>query len=261
MGKPADLKYERKGHVLILALNRSAKSNAISKGLLADLSEALARAANDEQVRVVVLRAEGKHFSVGADVDEIKGFMSVADYEDFFRCFHETLNRLENLPKPTIAAINGLALGGGCELCLAADIRIAAENASFALPEIKLGTLPGAGGTQRLPRIVGASKALEMIYTGDSISVQEAYRIGLVNKVVPPEKLKGEAIGLARRLEKGPPIALRTAKLLIRQGSNLERGAALELAIKSVSQLAATDDQQEGFRAFLEKRDPKFVGR
>jgi enoyl-CoA hydratase len=261
MGEHADLKYEKKGHVLILALNRSAKSNAISKGLLADLSEALARAANDEQVRVVVLRAEGKHFSVGADVDEIKGFMSVADYEDFFRCFHETLNRLENLPKPTIAAINGLALGGGCELSLAADIRIAAENASLALPEIKLGTLPGAGGTQRLPRIVGASKALEIIYTGDSISAQEAYRIGLVNKVVPPEKLKGEAIGFARLLETRPPIALRTAKLLIRQGSNLERAAALELEIKSVSQLAATDDQREGFRAFLEKRDPKFVGR
>jgi len=112
-----------------------------------------------------------------------------------------------------------------------------------------------------LPRIVGAGKALEMIYTGDSVSAQEAYRIGLVNKVVPSEKLKGEAIGLARRLERRPPIALRTAKLLIKQGTNLERGAALELEIKSVSLLAATDDQQEGFRAFLEKREPKFVGR
>ena len=255
------LKYEKKGHVLILALNRPAKSNAINKQVLADLSEALQRGADDDQVRVVVLRAGGKHFSVGADIDEIKGLVSVADYEDFFRSFHDTLTRLENLPKPTIAAVNGIALGGGCELSLAADIRIAAENASFALPEIKLGTLPGAGGTQRLPRIVGASKALEMIYTGDFISAEEAYRIGLVNKVVPSKKLKGEAIGFARRLERKPPIALRTAKLLIKQGLNLEHGAALELEIKSVSQLAATDDQREGFRAFLEKRDPKFLGR
>jgi len=255
------LKYERQGHALMLTLNRPEKSNAINKQLLLDLSKAFRRGANDEKVRVLVLMAEGKRFSVGADIDEIKKFTSPADYESFFRLFHNALGRLENLPKPTIAAIHGFALGGGCELSLAADIRIAAEGATFGLPEIKLGTLPGAGGTQRLPRIVGETKALEMIFTGDVIGAEEGYRIGLVNKVVPPEKLKDEAIGLARRLEKRPPIALRTAKLLVKQGLNMELGAALEFEIKSVSLLAATDDQQEGFRAFLEKREPRFLGR
>jgi len=255
------LKYEEQGHILILSLNRPEKSNAINTQLLLDLSEALRRGANDEKVRVVVLMAEGERFSVGADIDEIKGFTSPADYESFFSLFHNTLRRLESLPKPTIAAIHGFALGGGCELSLAADVRIAAEGASFGLPEIKLGALPGAGGTQRLPRIVGETKALEMIFTGDVIGAEEGHRIGLLNKVVPSTKLKDEAMDLARRLEKGPPLALRTAKLLIKQGLNMDLGAALEFEIKSVSLLAATDDQQEGFRAFLEKREPRFVGR
>ena len=255
------LKYEEQGHILILSLNRPEKSNAINTQLLLDLNEALRRGANDGKVRVVVLMAEGKRFSVGADIDEIKGFTSPADHESFFSLFHNTLRRLESLPKPTIAAIHGFALGGGCELSLAADVRIAAEGACFGLPEIKLGALPGAGGTQRLPRIVGEAKALEMIFTGDVIGAEEGYRIGLLNKVVPSAKLKDEAMDLARRLEKGPPLALRTAKLLVKQGLKMELGAALEFEIKSVSLLAATDDQQEGFRAFLEKREPRFVGR
>lgn len=255
------LKYEIKDHLLILTLSRPDRSNAINQQLLEDLSRACDRAEAEEEIRVVVLTAEGKHFSVGADIDEIKGFNSIADYEDFFVLIQNTFNKLENLHKPTIAAVNGLALGGGCEMSLATDLRIAAEDASLGLPEIKLGAVPGAGGTQRLPRIVGESRALEILYTGDVISAAEAHRIGLVNKVVPAEKLKDEAVTFARRLERRPPIALRTAKLLVKKGLNMELGAALEFEIKSASLLAATEDQQEGFRAFLEKREPKFVGR
>lgn len=255
------LKYEIKDHLLILTLSRPDRSNAINQQLLEDLSRACDRAEAEEEIRVVVLTAEGKHFSVGADIDEIKGFNSIADYEDFFVLIQNTFNKLENLHKPTIAAVNGLALGGGCEMSLATDLRIAAEDASLGLPEIKLGAVPGAGGTQRLPRIVGESRALEILYTGDVISAAEAHRIGLVNKVVPAGKLKDEAVTFARRLERRPPIALRTAKLLVKKGLNMELGAALEFEIKSASLLAATEDQQEGFRAFLEKREPKFVGR
>ncbi len=255
------LKYEKQDHLLLLTLNRPDKSNALNKPLLEDLNRAFEKAAKDEEIRVIVLAAEGKHFSVGADIGEIKEFVSVADYENFFIRIHDTFNRIDNLRKPVIAAVNGLALGAGCEMCLVADLRIAAGDASFGVPEIKLGALPGAGGTQRLPRIVGEAKALEMIYTGDLVSAEEAYRIGLVNRIVPSAKLKDEAIGFAHHLEGRPPIALATAKLLVKQGLNMELGAGLDLEVKNVSLLAATEDQREGFRAFMEKREPKFIGR
>lgn len=255
------LKCEKQGKLLVVSLNRPEKSNAINKRLLGELESAFEEGARDEEIRVVVLASEGKHFSVGADIEEMKGFMSVSDYEDFFVRIQGSFKKLESLRKPTIAAVNGFALGSGCEMSLAADLRIAADDASFGVPEIKLGAVPGAGGTQRLPRIVGESKALEMIYTGDFINAVEAYRIGLVNKVVPCQKLREEAISFAHRLASRPPVALRTAKLLVKQGMNMELSAALEFEIKSASLLAATEDQREGFLAFLEKRDPKFVGR
>jgi len=261
MEKFVHLKYEKQEGLLLLTLNRPDKSNAINKQLLEDLNYAFERATKDQEIRVVVLTGEGKHFSVGGDIGEICGFTSAADFEDYFMRIHETFGKFENLRKPTIAAVNGLALGGGCEMSLAADLRIAADDASFGVPEIKLGALPGAGGTQRLPRIVGEAKALEMLYTGDFVSAEEAYRIGLVNRVVPSDKLRDEAIGFARRLEKRPPIALAAAKRLVKQGLKMELGAALEFGVKTVSLLAVTEDQQEGFRAFLEKREPKFVGR
>jgi enoyl-CoA hydratase len=261
MAELIHLKFEKQGHLLILTLNRPEKGNAINAQLLSDLNHAFEKAARDQEIRAVVLAAEGKHFSVGADIGEIKQFGSVADYENFFTRFHDTLNRIDHLRKPLIAAVNGLALGGGCEMCLVADLRIAADDASFGVPEIKLGALPGAGGTQRLPRIVGEAKALEMIYTGDSVTAEEAHRIGLVNRIVPCAKLRDEAIGLGHRLQEGPPIALATAKLLVKQGLKMELGAALDFEIKSVSALAATEDQREGFQAFTEKRAPKFVGR
>ena len=255
------LKCEKQEKLLVVLLNRPEKSNAINKRLLRELESAFEKGAGDEDIRVVVLASEGKHFSVGADIEEIKDFVSVADYEDFFVRIQASFKKLESLRKPTIAAVNGLALGAGCEMSLAADLRIAGDDASFGLPEIKLGAVPAAGGTQRLPRIVGEGKALEMIYTGDFISAAEAYRIGLVNKVVPYQKLREEALGFAHRLARRPPVALRTAKLLVKQGMNMELSAALEFEVKSASLLAATEDQQEGFRAFLEKREPKFVGR
>jgi len=255
------LKCEKQGKLLMVLLNRPEKSNGINKRLLGELESAFEKGARDEDIRVVVLASEGKHFSVGADIEEVKEFVSVADYEDFFSRIQGSFNKLESLRKPTIAAVNGFALGAGCEMSLAADLRIAADDAFFGLPEIKLGAVPAAGGTQRLPRIVGEGKALEMIYTGDFISAAEAYRIGLVNKVVPHQELREEAISFARRLASRPPVALRTAKLLVKQGMNMDLSAALEFEVKSASLVAATEDQREGFRAFLEKREPKFVGR
>lgn len=255
------VRYEKQGHVLILTLNRPEKSNAINRQLLSDLNHACDMAEADEEVRVAVLAAEGRHFSVGADINEITGFATVADYEDFFLRVHDTFNRIENLKKPVIAAVNGLALGGGCEMCLVADLRFAADDASFGVPEIKLGALPGAGGTQRLPRLVGMSKAMEMIYTGDSVNANEAYRIGLVNRVVSSGRLKDEVMAFAQQLGKRAPIALRTGKLLVRQGLGMGMQAGLDLEIRSVSSLAGTEDQREGFRAFAEKREPRFTGR
>jgi enoyl-CoA hydratase/carnithine racemase len=255
------LKCEKQEKVLVVLLNRPEKSNAINKRLLGELERTLENGARDEEIGVVVLSSEGKHFSVGADIEEVKDFRSVADYENFFSRIQGCFNTLDSLPKPTIAAVNGFALGAGFELSLATDLRIAADDAAFALPEVKLGAIPGAGGTQRLPRIVGESRALEMIYSGDPIRASDAYRIGLVNKVVPPRELLEEAIRFARRLASRPPVALRTAKRLVKQGRNMELGAALEFEAKSAVLVATTEDQREGFRAFLEKRDPKFVGR
>ncbi len=255
------LKYEKQGKLLVVSLNRPEKSNAINMRLLEELDRAFEKGARDEEISVLLVASEGKHFSVGADIQEMKALVSVADYEEFFVHIQECFKKLETLPKPTIVAVNGFALGAGCEMALAADLRIAAADASFGVPEIKLGAVCGAGGSQRLPRLVGESKALEMIYTGDFISATEAYRIGLVNKVVPSHQLREKTISFAHRLESRSPVALRTAKLLVKQGMKMELNAALEFEIKSASLLAATEDQREGFRAFLEKRDPKFMGR
>jgi enoyl-CoA hydratase len=231
MGDFVHLRYEKRGHLLILTLNRPEKSNALNRQFLSDLGDAFLRASQDDEIRVVIINAEGKHFCVGADIDEIRGFVSLSEHEGFLRLFSDTFNRLESLEKSTIAAI------------------------------IKLGALPGAGGTQRLPRLVGVSRALEMIYTGDPIDAEEALRIGLVNKVVPSEELKEASLGFGHRLERKPSIALRTAKMLAKQGLKMQLQEALEFEIKKVNALAATEDQKEGFRAFMEKREPRFMGR
>ncbi len=256
-----NLLCEKQGSVFVARLNRPDKMNSLTNELLAELDRLISLVAEDSEVRALVIAAEGKNFCVGADISAVRNVGTTVEWQQFFRKIHGTMNKLENLPKPTIAAIQGYALGGGCEMTLACDLRVAAENAFLGLTEIKLGTLPGAGGTQRLPRIVGAGKALELLYLGDPVSAQEARSIGLVNKVVPAGEVLESAVALAGKLASRPPIALSSAKMLVRKGSEMPLDAALDLEIQTVSLLASTEDQKEGMAAFMEKRPPQFKGR
>ncbi len=243
-----------------VVLNRPDKLNAISVEMLRELSNVLDELEEDERVRVLILTGEGRAFSAGADVQSFIGITPVKAMI-YSRKFQEVLFKLEYYTKPVIAALNGYTLGGGLELAMAADFRIASETAMLGQPEINLGFIPGAGGTQRLPRLVGRSRAKELIYTGDMIPAQEAARIGLVDRVVPPERLEQEARQLAMKLAEKPPLALMAAKYAIQMGleTNIWTGMALESSLFGL--LFSTDDVAEGVAAFLEKRKPKFKGR
>ena len=254
------LVYEKQDNMLTITLNRPAKKNALSNQLIDELRTAISEAKDNAEVRAVIMTGANSSFSAGADVGDVDLSSPVAT-KGFLEGFQDVLNSLEGLGKPTIAAINGLALGGGCELALVCDIRIASKRATIGLSEIKLGLLPGGGGTQRLPRIVGMSKALEMLYTGDAIDAEDAYRIGLVSRVVDPDKLMDEARMLARSFVDKPPLALRMAKEAVKRGANMDLKSALQFEIQCVSILSSTEDHTEGIKAFLEKRKPQFKGR
>ena len=228
--------------------------------MIKELSRALDEIEENEEIRVVILTGSGRAFSAGADVTAFAGvtpFKSMV----FSKKFQEMLFKLEYFTKPVIVAINGYALGGGLELAMAGDIRIASRTAQLGQPEINLGFIPGAGGTQRLPRLVGPSRAKELIYTGDMIPADEAHRIGLVDKVVAPEQLEREARTLALKLAEKPPLALVAAKYAIQMGleTNIWTGMQLESSLFGL--LFSTEDVVEGVTAFLEKRKPKFKGR
>ncbi len=243
-----------------IILNRPDKLNAINPEMLKELTETLDELEEDEKIRVVILTGSGRAFSAGADVT---GFMGITPVKAmiYSRKFQEILFKMEYYTKPIIAALNGFTLGGGLELAMATDFRIASETAMLGQPEINLGFIPGAGGTQRLPRLIGRSRAKELIYTGDMIPASEAYKMGLVDKVVPPEKLEQEARALALKLAEKPPLALMAAKYAIQTGmeTNIWAGMALESSLFGL--LFSTDDVVEGVTAFLEKRKPKFKGR
>jgi enoyl-CoA hydratase/3-hydroxyacyl-CoA dehydrogenase len=243
-----------------IILNRPERLNAINLDMLRELSKTLDDLEEDDRIRVVILTGSGRAFSAGADVT---GFVGVTPIKAaiFSRKFQEILNKIEYYTKPVIVAINGYALGGGLEIAMSGDIRIASETAQLGQPEINLGIIPGAGGTQRLPRLIGKSKAKEMIFTGDMISANEALKLGLVDYVVPPEKLLDEARRLALKLSEKPPIALMAAKYAINIGleTNIWTGLAYESSLFGL--LFSTEDVIEGVSAFLEKRKPKFKGK
>ncbi|NOR21846.1 MAG: crotonase, partial [Candidatus Aminicenantes bacterium] len=206
------LMYEKKENIGLLTINRPEKMNAISQELTAELSLFLDEIENDDELRVIVITGAGdKAFVAGADINELVD-RDARLGRRVSRERQEIFSRIENLHVPVIAAVNGYALGAGLELALACSIRICSELAQFGAPEVKLGIIPGDGGTQRLPRLVGQGRAMEMIITGDFIAAQEAYRIGLVNKVFPPEKLMEEAMELAKKIASRPPLAVRYAK-------------------------------------------------
>ncbi len=235
--------------------------NAISQELTAELSLFLDEIENDDELRVIVITGAGdKAFVAGADINELVD-RDARLGRRVSRERQEIFSRIENLHVPVIAAVNGYALGGGLELALACSIRICSEKAQFGAPEVKLGIIPGDGGTQRLPRLVGQGRAMEMIITGDFIDAQEAYRIGLVNKVFPPEKLKEEAMELAKKIASRPPLAVRYAKEAVNrsQEGDSASGFALESYLHALS--CTTEDKKEGVSAFLEKRKGKFKGK
>ena len=254
--------YERRDGYAVITLNRPDKYNALSLQLLRELAEACDRAEADESVRAVVLTGAGKAFCAGADVGEMQAVTSPVDAERWVRERATLFERVGACEKPVIAAINGVAFGGGLEIAMQADIRIAAQSARLGQPEIKLGLIPGAGGTQRLARLIGLGRALEWLMTGDAMDAQEAYRVGLVNRVVPDGEVLAEAERLAGRLAEQAPLALRLIKEVTRRGLDgpLSLGLAREREAFAVA--LASQDAREGIRAFLERRQPTpFQGR
>jgi enoyl-CoA hydratase len=256
-----NLKLETREGVALLTVNRPQKMNAMNFETMAELERAFSALASDEGVAAVVLTGAGeKAFVAGADIQELARQTATTGHETALRG-QSVFRRIETLGKPVIAAINGFALGGGLELALSCHLRVAAENAKLGLPEVTLGAIPGYGGTQRLARLVGRGRASEMILTGDPIDAAEALRIGLVNKVVPRESLLETADGLARRMTRNAPLALRHALLAIDQGLevDLEKGLLLEATLFGI--LCGTEDLKEGMSAFLEKRKASFRGK
>lgn len=255
------LVYEKKDGVGIISLNRPAKMNALNSELISELDRLLDVIASDGEIVVVIIKGSDKFFAAGADISELNAIASPLAAHRFAEKAQSLFKKLSELRQPVIAAVSGPALGGGCELCLACDMRIAAENARFGLPEIKLGLLPGAGGTQRLARLIGAGPAKEMLFSGDPIDALEAYRIGLVNRVTSVELLMEEAMALAMKLAVRPRFALQTIKRLVNEGLNMDLHSALAHESRCFELLFSTEDQKEGVKAFIEKRKPDFQGR
>jgi enoyl-CoA hydratase/carnithine racemase len=257
----ANVQYEKKGSIAYVTVNRPKVLNALNTPTWTDLHAAFEDAKADASVRGVILTGAGdKAFIAGADISELAD-VDAYGAEESSRFGQGVLDLVENLGKPVIAAINGFALGGGCETAMACTIRIAAEHAKFGQPEVKLGLLPGGGGTQRLPRLVGKGRALQLILTGETISAQEAYRIGLVNEVVSAADLIGRAEAILKQIMANAPIAVKFSLDAANKGLETSQREGLALEASYFGICAATEDKKEGTSAFLEKRAPKFRGR
>ncbi len=254
------IKLENRAGVVIFTINRPEKLNALNSKVHAEGVAALDELKKDDSARVVVITGAGeKSFIAGADISEFAGQTPMTQRNLFYQ--RSLFNSLDTFPKPVIAMINGFCLGGGCELALACDIRTAGEKARFGQPEINLGIIPGGGGTQRLTRLIGEGKSMEMILTGEMIDAAEAFRLGLVNHVFATGELETETIALASRIAEKSPIALQMAKEAVKLASrsNLDEGLRREIDLFAVC--FSTEDKEEGVSAFLEKRNPVFKGR
>jgi enoyl-CoA hydratase len=253
--------YEKKGAIGYVTVNRPKVLNALNTPTWKDLRTAFENARDDAAVRGVILTGAGdKAFIAGADISEL-AHVAAFEAEQSSRFGQEVLDLIENLGKPVVAAINGFALGGGCETAMACTIRIAVETAKFGQPEVTLGLVPGGGGTQRLPRLVGKGRALQLILSGEMISAQEAYRIGLVNEIVPAADLITRAEAILKKVASNAPIAVKLALEAANKGMDTSQGEGLLLEAAYFGLCAATEDKKEGTTAFLEKRAPQFRGR
>ncbi|WHY59666.1 enoyl-CoA hydratase/isomerase family protein [Cytobacillus firmus] len=242
-----------------IIINRPELRNALNIDTLLEIETALDKMRDDEDIRVIIFTGAGeKSFAAGADISQLSKRTMIDALKPNMTA---TYRKIEDYEKPTIAAINGYALGGGLELALACDIRVASLNAKVGLPEVGLGIMPGAGGTQRLSRIIGKGKAMELILTGDVITAAEAERLNLISKAVPQEELIETAKGYARRISVKGPLALRMAKAAVNRGADMEMETALYLEKLAQTILIGSEDKLEGTQAFLEKRTPQFKGK
>ena len=253
--------YEKKGAIAYVTVNRPKVLNALNLRTWTDLQTAFEDARDDAEVRGVILTGAGdKAFIAGADISEL-AHVSAVEAEQTSSFGQAVLNLVENLGKPVIAAVNGFALGGGCETAMACTIRIAAENAKFGQPEVRLGLLPGGGGTQRLPRLVGKGRALQLILSAETINAAEAFRIGLVNEVVTAADLIPRAEAILKQIFANAPIAVKYSLQAVNKGLETSQAEGLALEASFFGLCAATEDKKEGTSAFLEKRSAQFQGR
>ncbi len=252
--------YEKSGHVAWITLNRPDVLNAQNDGLRLDLRTCLERARDDDEIYVMVITGAGSRaFSAGADISEFPKLTTSQQLMRHGRANH--IYMIRDIPKPVVAMVNGLALGGGLEVVLACDIAIASETAKFGLPEIRVGVIPGAGGTQTLPRLIGEKRARELIYTGNMITAAEALQMGIVNRVVPADKLRSTTEELVGTLLKRSPVLLKIAKLAVNASLETTFSAGLGAERNLFAAAFGTADQKEGARAFLEKREPHYQGK
>ncbi|WP_207744648.1 enoyl-CoA hydratase/isomerase family protein [Desulfallas sp. Bu1-1] len=259
----AMVELRKEDQVAVLTINNP-PVNALNSRVMAELLQNLEELAGDDGVRVLIVTGAGdRAFVAGADIKEFPGlFKGQAGLAgQFALAGHKMFNALDNFPRPTIAAVNGLALGGGCELALACDLRVAADTAQFGLPEIKLGLFPGGGGTQRLPRLIGEARAKELMYLGDPISAGEALQIGLVNRVVPAGQLVEETMKLAGKLATRPGVALNLIKQAVDRGVQVSLEEGLKIEADLFDRVFLTEDVKEGVNAFIEKRKAEFKHR
>ncbi|MBD1372202.1 enoyl-CoA hydratase/isomerase family protein [Hazenella sp. IB182357] len=256
------IQFEQVDHIAVITLSRPKVLNALSRALLEELDEAITWVENSNETRALIITGAGeKAFVAGADIGELRSVPSGYEAEELALKGQAVFNRIENLAKPVIMAVNGFALGGGCELAMSGDIILAADRAKFGQPEVHLGVIPGYGGTQRLARLIGKNRAKYMCMTGEMIDAEEAYRLGLVQKVIPAAELIDEAKKLAKTLAQKAPLALRYIKKSIHTGVEVDLKTGLEMEAAFFGLTFDSEDRKEGMDAFVEKRAARFTGK